>query len=281
MADLAQTFYLPTFVWAAQMVTYHAFALLFHWSDVTGKLRRVKVRDNDRKTYLQLLPTVLFNQIFILLPAMLFAAYTNIAFAGKPTRLPLWRFFLSFPCLTIGHDFIQYYFHRYALHSPDRRIARLFQHGVHHSTGATKAISACYMAPLDFVLEIVFPYLVPLALVGSAGSDIYFHTLVACIGAIGGLYEHSGYDFSLFFRSPTVANPSEKPCAELTEQHHPVISIVRSFLADFLDNRAHSEHHSRGYVSFSDGFGSPGICDTIFKTRWDLMPTRRGKVARN
>jgi hypothetical protein len=27
-------------------------------------------------------------------------------------------------------------------------------------------------------------------------------------------------------------------------------------------------------VSFSDGFGSPGICDTIFTTRWDLVGDR-------
>ena len=51
-----------------------------------------------------------------------------------------------------------------------------------------------------------------------------------------------------------------------------------------VTSKAHAEHHRRGMVSFSDGFGSPGICDAIFATRWDLVaervPTRsatRGK----
>jgi hypothetical protein len=34
-------------------------------------------------------------------------------------------------------------------------------------------------------------------------------------------------------------------------------------------SHAHGEHHRRWQVSFSDGFGSPGLCDFAFGTRWD------------
>jgi len=31
----------------------------------------------------------------------------------------------------------------------------------------------------------------------GAGADIAFQLIVASLGAIGGLYEHSGYDFAM------------------------------------------------------------------------------------
>jgi hypothetical protein len=37
-----------------------------------------------------------------------------------------------------------------------------------------------------------------------------------------------------------------------------------------ISSHAHAEHHRRASVSFSDGFGSPGLCDWLFRTRWDL-----------
>jgi hypothetical protein len=50
-------------------------------------------------------------------------------------------------------------------------------------------------------------------------------------------------------------------------------------LEGLITSKAHAEHHRRSNVSFSDGFGSPGLCDTIFRTRWDLaedpMPPAR------
>jgi hypothetical protein len=102
---------------------------------------------------------------------------------------------------------------------------------------------------------------VPLVLV-CAGADIGFHLLVASLGAIGGLYEHSGYDFAA--RLPKGAGFWARPMAGLE---------------GLITSKAHAEHHRRSNVSFSDGFGSPGLCDTIFRTRWDLaedpMPPAR------
>jgi hypothetical protein len=55
-------------------------------------------------------------------------------------------------------------------------------------------------------------------------------------------------------------------------------NFLLAFLAQLITSKAHGEHHRRSNVSFSDGFGSPGICDTFFKTRWDFAtPERRGR----
>jgi sterol desaturase/sphingolipid hydroxylase (fatty acid hydroxylase superfamily) len=242
---------LSVLAWAVQMAVFHGVGLFFEWSDRTGMLSSFKVRDIERLTYFQLVPRVLFNQVFILLPAMVAFQCAGLAFTGAP-HLSALHFVAGMVLMGVGHDVVQYIFHRFVLHRPG--LIRKLGHSVHHSTGASKSISACYMSPADFFLEIVLPYLVPLALIG-AGADVFFHLTVASFGAIGGLYEHSGYDFAV--RLPRDAG-SHSRLRPLT------------WLAAAVTSKAHGEHHRRSNVSFSDGFGSPGICDTIFKTRWDM-----------
>ena len=247
---------LSVLVWAVQMAVFHGVGLFFEWCDRTGMLASLKVRDIDRLGYFELLPRVLFNQILVLLPTMVAFQYTGLAFNGAP-HVSGWRFLAGMALIVIGHDIVQYVFHRFLLHRPG--LIRKLGHGVHHSTGASKAISACYMSPADFFLEIVLPYLVPLALIG-AGADVLFHITIASLGAVGGLYEHSGYDFAVRLRRPNRSGSRLQPLA---------------WLAYLVTSKAHGEHHRRSTVSFSDGFGSPGICDTIFKTRWDMAGTAR------
>lgn len=242
---------LSVLTWAVQMAVYHGVGLFFEWCDRTGRLSSFKVRKADKLSYSQLLPRVLFNQIFVLLPAMTAFQAMGLAFTGAPELTP-WHFAAGLLLITVGHDIVQYIFHRFVLHRP--RLMFTLGHAVHHSTGASKAISACYMSAADFFLEIVLPYLVPLALIG-AGADVRFHLLVASLGAVGGLYEHSGYDFAI--RLPQLSDPGAK--------RRPL-----AWLGLLITSKAHGEHHRRSNVSFSDGFGSPGICDTLFKTRWDL-----------
>ncbi len=242
--------------WAVMMAVFHGVGLLFELSDRTGALASFKVRDNDRLGYFELLPRILFNQIFILLPAMVAFQYMGLAFTSA-LRLSPWHFLAGVVLMGVGHDIVQYVFHRFVLHRPG--LIRKLGHSVHHSTGAAKAISACYMSPTDFFLEIVLPYLVPLALIG-AGADVLFHLTVAGLGAIGGLYEHSGYDFAVRFPQSSRSRSRLQPLA---------------WLSHLVTSKAHGEHHRRSNVSFSDGFGSPGICDTIFKTRWDIAEVTR------
>jgi sterol desaturase/sphingolipid hydroxylase (fatty acid hydroxylase superfamily) len=144
------------------------------------------------------------------------------------------------------------------LHHP--KLMRKLGHAVHHSTGASKGISACYMSAPDFFLEIVLPYLLPLVLVGGGGSDVVFQLVVAGLGAFGGLYEHSGYDFAVPLRDSRLFH---------------AVPLLGRILDTIITSKAHGEHHRRFNVSFSDGFGSPGICDTVMSTRWDKADAAR------
>ena len=54
----------------------------------------------------------------------------------------------------------------------------------------------------------------------------------------------------------------------------PLARVGRA-IAPLLSSRAHAEHHARGNVSFSDGFGSSSLCDKFFRTRWDLVQVRQ------
>ena len=259
-------------IWLVQQVFFHIFGLLFEYFDQTSTLPRAKQSDTTRRRpYVRLLPRVLFNQTFILLPSMIAAELLGWCFAG-PEHLAPMKFVSNLLFMGVGHDVVQYLVHRELLHRPNLRLMKFLRHSVHHSNRANTAISACYMSPPDFFLEIVLPYLVPLMLVGGGGRDLFFHCLLAGTGAIGGLYEHSGYDFSLLF------GRAHKSAPELDGDLPLLTRVVTGALASLLNNRAHTEHHLRGNVSFSDGFGSPSLCDTLFGTRWDLSTGKRTEV---
>ena len=248
-------------IWLVQMLAYHGFGVWFEWLDRTGGLERFKVKPMERLGYFDMLPRVLANQIFVLLPAMLFTQWAGLAFVGSPmVSLPV--FLASVAAMTVGHDVVQYIAHRFVLHRPD--MMRRLGHALHHSTIGSRGISACYMSAADFFLEIVCPYLIPLVFV-PLGSNFLVHALIVTGGAFGGLYEHSGYDFARALREPA-------------EGHSP--GRLRLALARMVSSEAHAAHHLRGNVSFSDGFGSSNLCDTLFRTRFDLVALRSSAKAR-
>ena len=255
---------LSVLTWAVQMVVYHGVGYGFERCDRAGRFRRAKVRDADRLSYRQLLGRNLVNQVFILLPAMVLLQVTGLAFTGA-ARIGIVHFVVAMVAMGFGHDIVQYVFHRFVLHHP--RLVRKLGHSVHHATGASKAISACYMSGADFTLEIVLPYLLPLVVV-MAGGDVLFHLLIASLGAVGGLYEHSGYDFAVYVRRGAPASEAAMPG-------------WRRWLAEKVTSHAHGEHHRRSNVSFSDGFGSPGLCDALLATRWDRADARPRRPTRS
>lgn len=242
---------LSVLTWAVMMAVYHGIGFGFELCDRKHWLQSSKVRRLDRLSYAAMLPKVLSNQIFVLLPCMIFLQWAGLAFTGAAHLSPL-RFIVSIFAMGIGHDIVQYAAHRGILHRP--KLMKLLGHALHHSTGASRSISACYMSSPDFFLEITLPYLVPLVLVGGGGSDILFQFVVAGLGAFGGLYEHSGYDFAAPLRQTRLFK---------------AVPFLGTLIEGLVTSRAHAEHHRRFNVSFSDGFGSPGICDTVFGTRWD------------
>lgn len=234
-------------VWAGHMLAFHGIGFGFELCDRTGALQKYKVRRHERLTYAAALPRVVFNQTFVLLPAMWVCEKTGLAFVGGG-KISLAFAVLALVLMTLGHDMVQYVAHRFLLHNARFRWLR---HDLHHSTGASRAVTACYMSWPDFFLTIVCPYLIPLVLIGGGTANVPFQLFVACLGAVGGLYEHSGYDFAIGLR---------------TAARHWLSRIPPSLVS----SHAHGEHHRRSRVSFSDGFGSPGLCDLIFRTRWDL-----------
>jgi sterol desaturase/sphingolipid hydroxylase (fatty acid hydroxylase superfamily) len=252
-SDLPPWLPLSVLTFFAMMLVYHGVGYGFELCDRSGFLKRAKIRNIDRMTYRQLLPRVLVNQFLILLPCMVLLQWAGLAYTGA-AHLSAWRFILNLVVLAVGHDVVQYVTHRHILHRPG--LIRKLGHAVHHSTGASKAISACYMSKADFFLEITLPYLLPLVLVGGGGGDILFHVMVAGLGAFGGLYEHSGYDFAVPLR---------------VSKFYKAMPQLGAIVAGFVSSKAHGEHHRRSNVSFSDGFGSPGICDSVFATRWDKV----------
>jgi sterol desaturase/sphingolipid hydroxylase (fatty acid hydroxylase superfamily) len=257
---------LSVLTWAAAMTVFHGVGLGFEWCDRHGKLPRFKQRRERRFGYTDVLPRVLFNQCFILLPCMVLCQVLGLAFSGAP-HLSIGQFLAGFLLMGIGHDIVQYAAHRWVLH--DRRFSWL-GHRLHHAIDTDLAISACYMSAGDFLLNIVLPYLLPLIAIGGGGSDILFQLMVLCLGMLGGLYEHSGYDFSIAAPIPV---PGLLPRAGRLLQRLP---------SALVSSHAHGEHHRLGSVSFSDGFGSPGLCDAILGTRWNASRARadrRGQVS--
>ncbi len=238
-------------IWLVQMAGYHGIAVWFEWLDSTGRAAHFKVRPPERRSYLNLLPRVLANQFLLLLPSMVAFEALRLAYVG-PASLSLASWLAGPVGLTVGHDVVQYAAHRFILHLPANM--RALGHLVHHTTTGSRAISACYMSAADFFLEIVCPYLIPLALLGAGGASVIFHSLVVIAGAFGGLYEHSGYDFGRDLRAA---------------------EGLQAVLGKLLSAKAHAAHHLRGNVSFSDGFGSFDICDILFRTRFDLAAETR------
>lgn len=242
---------LSVLVWVGHMLVFHGTGALFAWCDRRGILQTFKVRRSRPAAYAEFLPRVLFNQVCILLPAMWLCEASGLAFSG-PHRVGFEFALVAIVLMTIGHDLVQYVSHRFLLHNSRLRI---LGHGLHHSSGASCSISACYMSAPDFFLTIVCPYLIPLIAIGGGSASLEFQLLLSGLGAIGGLYEHSGYDLSVWDRGK--ASPRRA-------------SLFLRIAVSAISSHAHGEHHRRSRVSFSDGFGSPGLCDTIFRTRWDL-----------
>eukprot|EP01134_Creolimax_fragrantissima_P002176 CFRG2176T1 len=190
----------------------------------------------SRKLYKEMMPLVLFNQVFVLLPCMTLVAWYGHGFYGNaiPVMNPgsFTKIILLLMYSSLGHDIVFYFGHRYILHS--RWGLPIFRHDIHHSTKADVALSAVYMHPSDFMLEIIAPYLLPYVLITATHGNVLLDIFIAPLGAIGGVYEHSGYNF---------------------------LPNIRLF-----DTYYHFSHHARWNVSFSDGVGSTNMMDTLFDT---------------
>lgn len=231
--------------WAAGVGVFHAAAAVAAVADATaaGAGAKVRVEADPGRRYAALLPRVVANQVLLLLPAMVAAEAAGWAYAGGPPVAPTVGTLLVVAAwMAVAHDVLFYVGHRFLLHSGWGW--RAFGHHLHHTTRAATAVSAMYMAPADYLIEIVGPYLLPLGAV-SPRLDARWHAALLAAGCVGGVYEHSGYN------------------------------LLRGVPG--LDTTPHGEHHTRGGgVSFADGVGSPSLMDALWGTAWDAVP-RGGK----
>mmetsp|Transcript_1647 Transcript_1647/g.3501 ORF Transcript_1647/g.3501 Transcript_1647/m.3501 type:complete len:291 (+) Transcript_1647:446-1318(+) len=252
LVELTQGIRVPVVVlaWISFFATFHVVALCFTLIDVgrfisaevSSSLSVHKVCRRGMKAYSDMLPLVIFNQVFVMLPSMLIFTWLGLGFVRPEETADahslFWRLPLILAWMSLGHDIVFYVFHRFILHTTWG--LRIFRHDIHHSTKASVALSALYMHPLDFLLEVVAPFLIPFAFVSHLSSDS-FTIVLAGIGAIGGAYEHSGYNFW----------PQITP----------------------LDTSLHIAHHLQWNCSFSDGVGSTNVMDKLCGTAADTRLT--------
>lgn len=228
------------------MAVFHVLSFLFflldtHFPDLRVKRFRGGL---SAPTYVTMLPRVLFNQLFILLPFMLLSTHFGLTYPSppRPEPAPLASLLSLVALGPILHEAAFYVFHRFVLHSSWG--FRLLDHRLHHTSLAHSAISAMYMSTPDFVLEIVVPYLLPLAVLSSSGSCSHACCVAMLpLGALGGLYEHSGYNF------------------------------FEGIAA--LDTSVHALHHRFYNCSFADGVGAPSVFDAGFGTACTAGPSAK------
>ena len=210
-------------IWIVHFFVWNAFAAFFAISDYREWFKKYKIARDHRISYLKILPTALFNQIFVMLPVMLFIDYFDFGFGNN--HHPWWILILHAYALGIIHDIVFYFGHR-LLHT---KIGfKKLRHYIHHESQGGTAAASLYMSPSDFFIEIVAPYMTFILIFPT---NFYFNCLLASIGSVAAMYEHSGYCFTTW--SP-------------------------------LDTRPHISHHGKRInASFSEGVLSPGWCDKL------------------
>lgn len=169
---------------------------------------------------------------------MLLSEYFGLAFDTKLSFKEYWHWGLHFLLLGYIHDIVFNLGHR-LLHTDVGY--RWGKHYIHHRSNGGTAAASMYMAPIDFIVEIILPYwgylVITLCLSGVAPwfqSDIRFNILVSTIGSCTAAYEHSGYRF------------------------------VEMSMLDTIPHISH--HYADKKKSFSEGIGSPGIMDALLGT---------------
>jgi sterol desaturase/sphingolipid hydroxylase (fatty acid hydroxylase superfamily) len=216
--------------WLLFMLAFHAACYGFELCDSRGYFFKHKhFRGTpESPSYAAMLPTVLRNQAFCLLPSMIIFSRLGLMVPSRPVSSSPQNILASFVLSAATHEVLFYLGHRFVLHTPWGYVK--FNHSLHHSSPTNSAISSMYMAPIDFLLEIVLPYIGALWLSVAAGvCSPGFAVATLPLGSLGGLYEHSGYNF------------------------------LRGVPG--LDTALHANHHTHRDCSFADGVGAPSLLD--------------------
>lgn len=171
------------------------------------------------------------NLVCVMFPTMMYLAVQDAGytFTGWCCDSMLDRIKIAI-WMMMGHELLFYTCHRYILHS--KTGYKLFGHAMHHQSDAGCGATALYMTFPDFALEIVVPYVLPLIMC-PFNIGLIEHVVIVILGMVGGVYEHSGYNFFKHYG---------------------------------IDTSFHWLHHGIKGVNFGNGVGTLGILDAVLDT---------------
>mmetsp|Transcript_526 Transcript_526/g.1800 ORF Transcript_526/g.1800 Transcript_526/m.1800 type:complete len:239 (-) Transcript_526:461-1177(-) len=130
--------------WLSLMVTFHTVCGFLELCDRRKWLQRFRRQPaGDSITYAEMMPRILFNQVVLMLPAMLLSERLALGYNSRVLFNSVPSLAACLAVMGIGHDVIFYIGHRYLLHS--RWGYKRFGHDLHHSTKANCAAGAFYM----------------------------------------------------------------------------------------------------------------------------------------
>ncbi len=92
----------------------------------------------------------------------------------------------------LGYDLVFYAGHRAMHYFPFKLYDSL--HRLHHSSYATCGVSHHYMTPIDYLLEVILPAVIPLMVLGVYAPSF---GMFLGIGGWNGVVVHSGWDLPL------------------------------------------------------------------------------------
>lgn len=174
------------YVFTAHFMSWHAVNLVFEVMDRVPSMRRHKHPHRDTGNYFTMAPVVLFNQLCLLLPFMVWVSHA-VSFTDD---FRLWSLPISSLGLQLTHDITFYLGHRF-LHTEFGY--KWFRHDIHHSTYASVGASSMYMSPLDFCVEIIVPFSTWFLI--YPGEDWRIASFLVVVGGFSASLEHSGYNF--------------------------------------------------------------------------------------
>ncbi|KAJ3191558.1 hypothetical protein HDU83_000022 [Entophlyctis luteolus] len=259
------------------LAVFYALGVFLEICDRNGYLSKHKHfrGSTSSPTFKKMIPTVVFNQVAILFPAMLVFSYfggykqpqqihsvyatllaadpttlsaiqalnrsatANFLLTGTMSGVPTWYHIAPLPLvvtLLLAAAIHEVLFYVFHRYLLHTRFGYIkLNHKLHHSAPTHSAISAFYMSPADFCFEILVPYLASVGVPVALGIC----NPVVAVAMLGVGTVGGMYEHSGY-----------------------------NFWAGVkgMDTVVHALHHQRNDCSFADGVGAPSVLDEIFGT---------------
>jgi len=147
--------------------------------------------EGKEKKFFEMLPNVIQNEIALLLVTVPIFLYGGICHPVNPETFTLAETLKWVAIYGLGYEIVFYIGHRMLHHN--RQIYKKI-HQQHHSSYGTSGLSHHYMHLLDFTLEVIFPGVIPMIILGAHGPAF---VAFLGMGSWNGVCVHSGWDIPL------------------------------------------------------------------------------------